>query len=509
MNKSESSAIPEPQDSTTITDHISSPLDAPSTDFKSLVSAEVEVPVVSLQATAAQGSVAAAHPVGDILVHPAEAITARPARRRHFYPHIPHPHMPPVRVSKRIHMPAKVHTFDSLRYANYRYIWASSFFFSAGFWLQMVIVGWLTYQLTQSALLTSVAMGLDALPILLAGPLGGVIVDVWDKRKLMTVVLIYQSLLALAFGISVLAGGTQAWHIFAFVFLMGISWIITDPARMSLIPSVVPKQNLVNGFALNSLAFSITRLASPAIGGAILAFAGPGPALLIEAALLATAGAMILGLQLEQKPKPKLNVRSAIDDMLEGVRYIRSEKLVLGLLMFGFIPPVMIIPFFHGLIPVYAAEVFKVGPATLGLLMASVGAGSMLGTLVLASLGDIRRKGRIILGCVTVTSLSMVAMALNDSLSLAFPILMIGSIGVMGYFSTAHATIQSILPDEIRGRVSGIYILTFGFMPAGSLVAGVISESMGAPTATLLSAGAVAILTVIMAVSFRRLWRMA
>lgn len=464
---------------------------------------------MSLQATVAQSSVATAHPVGDIIVHPAEAVTARPAKHRHFYPHIPHPHMPPIRMSKHIHMPSKVHTFDSFRYTNYRFIWASSFFFSAGFWLQMVVVGWLTYQLTQSALLTSLAMGLDALPILLAGPLGGVIVDVWDKRKLMTVVLTYQSLLALAFGISVIVGDTQAWHIFAFVFFMGISWVITDPARMSLIPSVVPKKNLVNGFALNSLAFATTRLASPAIGGAILAFAGPGPALLIEAALLATAAAMILGLKLAPKPKPKLNIRSAFDDIMEGVRYIRSEKLILGLLLFGFVPPVMVIPFFHGLIPVYAAEVFDVGPATLGLLMASVGAGSMLGTLVLASLGDIRRKGRIILGCITITSLAMVAMSLNDSLMLAFPILMVGSIGVMGYFSTAHATIQSMLPDEIRGRVSGIYILTFGFMPAGSLTAGFIAESMGAPMATQISAVVVLALTIAMAIGFRRLWRLA
>ena len=463
---------------------------------------------MSLQATSAKALVATAHPVGDILVHPTEAIAAPPVRRRHHYPHIPHPHIPPIRMGKAIHMPSKVHTFDSMSYSNYRFIWASTFLLSAGYWLQVLIVGWLTYQLTQSALMTSIVMGLDALPILLAGPLGGVIVDLWDKRKLMTVVLTYQSLLALAFGISVLVGGVQTWHIFAFVFMMGMSWIIIDPARMALIPSVVPKRNLVNAFALNSLAFSITRLAAPAIGGAILLLAGPGPALLIQAAFLAAAAAMILGLRLEPKPRPKLNLRSAFDDIMEGIRFIRSDKLVLGLLLFGVVPPVMVIPFFHGLIPVYAAEVFGVGPGTLGLLMAGVGAGSMLGTLVLASLGDIPRKGRVILGCVMLTSLSMVAMALNDSLVLAFPILMVGSIGVMGYFSTAQATIQSRLPDEIRGRVSGIYILTFGFMPAGSVVAGLIAQSLGAPVATILSAGAVAALTMIMAVRFKTLWRL-
>ena len=502
MNKSESSAVPEPQESAASADLIQSPLDAPSPDVKSLVQAEAEAPAVSLQATTAQRLVAATHPVGDLLEHPAEATMAPPVRPRHQYPHIPHPRLRPV------HMPTVVRTFDSFRHTNYRFLWASTFFFSAGYWLQMIIVGWLTYQLTQSALLTSVVMGLDALPILLAGPLGGVIVDAWDKRKLMTVVLIYQSLLSLAFGVSVLAGVTQVWHIFAFVFLMGLSWIITDPARMALIPSMVPRQSLVNAFALNSLAFSVTRLAAPAIGGAILAIAGAGPALLVEAVLLAAAGAVILGLRLEPKSKSKMNIRSAIDDVMEGVRYIRSEKLVLTLLLFGLVPSVMVMPFFHGLIPVYAAEVFNVGPVTLGLLMASAGAGSVMGTLALASLGDMRRKGRVILGCVALASLAMVAMAFNPSLSLAYPILMVGSIGLMGYYSTAQATIQSILPDKIRGRVSGIYIMTFGLMPVGSLAAGLIAESMGAPTATFLSAIAVAVLTIIMATGFRELWRL-
>lgn len=502
MNKSESSAILNLQDSPAFIDLTHSPLDAPSPDVKSLVSAEAEVPAVSMQATVAQASVATAHPVGDIIVHPAGAVMVPPARRRPFYPHIPHPHIRPV------HLPSKVHTFDSFSYTSYRYMWLSSFLFSAGFWLQVVIVGWLTYQLTQSALLTSIAMGLDALPILLAGPLGGVIVDTWDKRKLMTVVLAYQTLLALGFGISVIAGGTQAWHIFAFVFLMGISWIITDPARMSIIPSVVPRHNLVNAFALNSLAFSLTRLAAPALGGVILAVAGAGAALLIEALFLAAASAMMLGLRLPAKPRTFLNARSTINDIKDGAAYIKSNRLLSGLFLFGLLPPVLIIPFFHGLLPVYAAEVFNAGPTTLGLLMSSIGAGAILGTLTLASMGDTRRNGRIMLGCVALAALSMIALAMNSDLRLAYPIIMLGSIGVMGYFSISMATVQGMLPDGIRGRVTGIYMLTFGLMPVGSLMAGIVAQSMGASAANLIAA------TIVLAVLgcgtffYRDLWQL-
>ena len=360
--------------------------------------------------------------------------------------------------------------------------------------MQQVIIGWLTYELTQSALLTSLVMGLDALPILIAGPIGGLLVDRWDKRKLLSGVFVYQSLLALGFGTMVLLGDVNAWHVFSFVFMMGIGWVIVDPARMALIPAIVPRHSLVNAFALNSLAFSLTRLAIPAIGGALIVFSGAGVALLLQGVLVAVAAALALGLgTFATSGQPKLNARGALSEILEGVRYIRDTPVVLGLMLFGFLPTVLISPFLHGLIPVYAAEVYDVGPATLGLLMSAVGAGFLTGTLLLASIGDVPHKGLMILGCIALICVSMVAFALNPSIALAFPIVAIGSMGTMGYFSITGATMQSILPDGIRGRVSGIYILTFGAMPAGNLAAGVISENMGAPTATLIACGLVVV----------------
>ena len=360
--------------------------------------------------------------------------------------------------------------------------------------MQQVIIGWLTYQLTQSALLTSLVMGLDALPILIAGPLGGLLVDRWDKRKLLSGVFAYQALLSLGFALLVLLGNVNAWHIFGFVFLMGVGWVIADPARMALIPAIVPRHSLVNAFALNSLAFSITRLAIPAMGGTLLAFAGAGMALLLQGALVAVAAAMALGLgAFASAGQSKLNPRAAISEILDGVRYIRENPVVLGLLLLGFIPAVLVSPFLHGLIPVYAAEVYKVGPVTLGLLMSSVGAGFLTGTLVIASLGDIQRKGPMITGCIALIAVSMAALALNPSINLAYPLVAIGSMGTMGFFSITGATMQSILPDNIRGRVSGIYIMTFGAMPAGNLAAGVISQNMGAPAATLIACGLVVV----------------
>ena len=502
MNKNGSDAFRKPESYSLTTDLTTEQFtDTAEQSVKSLVSTDAPVPDVSIAPTPEQLDVAAAHPVGDATRRSRRGgySSRRSSSRGRLRPRIGKPRVPRMRaphIQPRVPRvrPVRVHTFDSFLHRDYRFLWASTLFFSGAFWMQQVIIGWLTYQLTQSALLTSLVMGLDALPILIAGPLGGLLVDRWDKRKLLSGVFAYQALLSLGFALLVLLGNVNAWHIFGFVFLMGVGWVIADPARMALIPAIVPRHSLVNAFALNSLAFSITRLAIPAMGGTLLAFVGAGMALLLQGALVAVAAAMALGLgAFASAGQSKLNPRAAISEILDGVRYIRENPVVLGLLLLGFIPAVLVSPFLHGLIPVYAAEVYKVGPVTLGLLMSSVGAGFLTGTLVIASLGDIQRKGPMITGCIVLIAVSMAALALNPSINLAYPLVAIGSMGTMGFFSITGATMQSILPDNIRGRVSGIYIMTFGAMPAGNLAAGVISQNMGAPAATLIACGLVVV----------------
>ena len=516
MNKNGSGAFRKPDSYSLSTDLTTEQITdtAEQQSVKSLVSTNVPVPDVSIAPTPEQLDVATAHPVGEVLVAPAGADKAAAIPRRRLRPHIRKPRVPRMRAPRiqarvpRVR-PIRVHTFDSFLHRDYRFLWASTLFFSGAFWMQQVIIGWLTYKLTQSALLTSLVMGLDALPILIAGPLGGLLVDRWDKRKLLSGVFAYQSLLSLGFALLVQLGNVNAWHIFGFVFLMGVGWVIADPARMSLIPAIVPRHSLVNAFALNSLAFSITRLAIPAAGGALLAFSGPGVALLLQSALVGVAAAIALGLGVfASAGQSKLDAGAAISEILEGVRYIRENSVALGLLLLGFIPAVLVSPFLHGLIPVYAAEVYKVGPATLGLLMSAVGAGFLAGTLIIASMGDVPRKGLMIMGCIALISVSMLALALSPTITLAYPLVAIGSMGTMGFFSITGATMQSILPDRIRGRVSGIYIMTFGAMPAGNLTAGIISENMGAPAATLIACGLVVLAAVALMALFPSLRRL-
>jgi MFS family permease len=283
--------------------------------------------------------------------------------------------------------------------------------------------------------------------------------------------------------------------------------VILDPARASLVSTSVPGESLVNAFALNSLGFSVTRLAAPAIGGGLLAVAGPGPALVIEAIMQFLAVIAALAIQLPVTERAELRLKTAFSRLLEGARYVKGQPVILSVIALSIVPPMMSFPFFNGLMPVFAAEVFETGSIGLGLLMSSLGAGSVLGTLVLASFGNVQRKGRLIILSVAVTSVTMLLFSQVTSMYLAYPVLIASSVGMMVFFSTSSALVQSIVPDEFRGRVTSISMFSFGMMPIGSFIAGILAQRLGAPTAMLIASGVVAFLLGAFLMNSRLLWR--
>lgn len=438
-------------------------------------------------------------------------VVIEPPRPRRM-PRIPAPRVRAPKIAKPkmrpIRMPARVRTFDSFRYGDYVLLWLATAFSSGGFWLQQVIVGWLAYDVTGSAFWTSLALGLDALPILFVGPLGGLLVDKLDRRKLMAWIYAYQAAVTSAFAAVVLLGALQTWHIFAFIFFMGLSWVISDPARMSLIPNIVPRERLVNAFALNSMAFSVTRLAAPAVGGLLIAGAGVGYALAVEVALQLCAAAAVIPLKAAAANKRSaLRLGDVFRDLAEGARYVLNMPVILMLFALAALPAILVMPSIQGLMPVYAAEVFGVDARGLGLLLSAVGAGSTLGTFALASVGDIRAKGAALLVSVSVVALTTLAFSVNGLFQTAYINLMILSAATMTVFSITGAVVQGTVSDEFRGRVSGLYMITWGLYPFGSLASGYLADRFGAPSATQIAGCALILAFALGAWKFRRLWR--
>ena len=183
----------------------------------------------------------------------ADVPVAAPARHRY------RPTFRPVRIGVR------VHTIDSLRHRNFRLLWTATLLAGGAGWTHQVVVGWLTFYMTQSALLTSLALGLGALPFLFVGPVAGVLADGWDRRKLLALCFGYQATITAGFAGLLVVGSIETWHMFAFVLATGLSSAVLHPAMMSLLPNTVPRESLLNAFALRSLAFNATRLTVPAL----------------------------------------------------------------------------------------------------------------------------------------------------------------------------------------------------------------------------------------------------
>lgn len=408
-------------------------------------------------------------------------------------------------------VPKKIHTFDNFRSINYRYLWLSTAIFSGAFWLQQVVIGWLAYEITKSPLLTTFIMGLDALPILLGGPLGGAISDKFDKRYLLTFIYSYQAVLMIIFSIIIITGQNNTWTIMSFVLLMGLAWTIHDPARMSLLSSIVPKENLINAFALNSMAFSLMRLLVPALGGIMIATIGVWPILIIEATLMILAGIVVQlvatsGNDGKRTAKHNLSLVAIFPEMKSGIRFVFDHPTIIGFMFMTFLMVILVVPFFSALIPVYSATIYNVGAKGLGLLLSAAGLGSLLGTMILASYGRIKRPGIISFNVLVMIAILMIAVSLNKHYELGLLLTMLISGAMMTFFSVVGATVQSILPEHMRGKVTGIYMMCWGLIPFGAMTSGFIANGIGADLATRIGALLLTVGVTISFFVFRNVW---
>ena len=165
-------------------------------------------------------------------------------------------------------------TFSSLRHTDFRYLCSGTFMMSAGQWIQQVTLGWLVYDLTGNSMLLGSLNGLRALPFLVTGPMAGVAADRMDRKRLLLRTQWVLIVTAVLMGALVASGLLQVWHVFVFTLITGIAWTFTEPVRQSMIPSLVPKEDLANAIALNSGGFNLMKIIGPALGGLMIALFG-------------------------------------------------------------------------------------------------------------------------------------------------------------------------------------------------------------------------------------------
>jgi len=369
---------------------------------------------------------------------------------------------------------------------------------SAGQWIQQVTLGWLLYDLTGNSMLLGALNGLRALPFLVTGPLAGVAADRMDRRKLLLQTQSVLIITAVLMGALVASPFLHVWHIFLFTLITGVAWTITEPVRMSMIPNVVPKEDLANAVALNSGGFNLMKVIGPALGGALIAWFGAAENFFLQA--IAYSGVLAMIYWMHMPPQRIENKsKSALANLKEGFAYVLSTPAVLALMTLAYVPRIFAVPY-QILMPVFQKDVLQVGPEGLGLLMAAPGVGAVIAVLTLASLGSrIKQQGLLLVGSIIVLGGFLVLFSQITWFPLALVVLVLVGIFQMLFLASTATILQMMVPDELRGRVLSLYMLDRGFMPLGALFAGATAHFIGAPLTVAIMGAIVILLTLVVA----------
>lgn len=388
--------------------------------------------------------------------------------------------------------------FSSLRHRDFRLLWISVLFTSSGQWMEQVALGWLVFEMTDSAFMLGAVMFCRAVPFLIFGSIGGVIADRIDRRNMMAVGQAVLTLLILLLSILIIFQWIQVWHVFVIAFSTGIVWSFLMPVRQALVPDLVGKDDLMNAISLNSAAFQATRIFGPALAGFLVGAIGVGGTFLFETAAHMAVIFIVLAMRVPANTSSARHA-SMMQNLGEGFQYVLKSPVVLSLLLLAMFPMVFGMPY-ATLMPVFARDVLNIGASGLGILMSAPGIGALAAALTLAGLNNFKKKGWLLLAGACLFGVFLVAFAVTAWLPLALFFLVMLGLSSITFMAVNNTLLQTIVPNEVRGRVMGIYSLDMGLVPFGSLLAGGIASIYGAPAALAFMGAALAIFVVIMAI---------
>jgi MFS family permease len=337
------------------------------------------------------------------------------------------------------------------------------------------------------------------IPVWLFGPWAGVVLDRFSRRNVLFITQIVQMIQAFLLAWLTFSGQIEVWHVMALSALRGLANAFDAPARQAFVVEMVGKEDLSNAIGLNSTMFSLARFVGPAFGALILALFGTGWAFIFNGVTFLAILISLLMMKIE-KVQRRPSVQSPLGDLLEGFRYIWSEKSIAALMMLAFV----IAMFgwnFSTLMPVMAKDVFGQGETGFGMLRAANGFGSVFGALLVTYLSTRIGRGRRLGILNLIFPITLIAFAFAPTYPLALIMIAIVGITIIPQLSLCNMLIQSIVPDEIRGRVMSVYtLMIFGATPLGSLLAGIMADQISAPWAIAISAVVVIIMSLVIRV---------
>jgi MFS family permease len=378
--------------------------------------------------------------------------------------------------------------FSSLKNRNFRLLWIGGMFSHVGDEMQMVAVSWLVLELTHSPFLMGIAALFQGLPRLFFGPIGGVIADRKNRYRLLMIYQAGEMGLAFVFAVMVLSGKIAYWHVLVLLPFFGFLKAVYVIARQAYLFDLVGKDDLMNALAVHSSGMNLAKVIGPSIAGILIGMVGVGWCLLING--LSFIGILVSFLMMHppESFKKEIHYPSFLQGLREPFVYLKEDRTILLLIatsfsfmLFGLQSTVVL--------PLFARFVLDVGATGFGFLMASMGAGAVIGGVIMAGLGDIQKKGLFFLTSTLFYGILLLLFSASSWFTVSLVLILL--VGMMEMFSrTLNQTLVQLLsPDALRGRILGVYMLDRGVRPLGGFLMGSGASLLGAPLALAIGGG--------------------
>jgi MFS family permease len=374
--------------------------------------------------------------------------------------------------------PASNSTFSALRHRNFQLYFGGQLISNIGTWTQIIAQGWVVYQIGHSELTLGLVAFASAIPVLAISPWGGVVVDRVSRRSLLMLTQAGSMLLAFVLAALSFSGTVKEWHVIVLAALLGAVNAFDAPARQAFVPEMVGKEDLPNAIALNSMMFNSARVIGPALAGMLLAIIGAAWCFTLNGISFL---AVIAGLWLMRLPPHQAahNPASPWRQLVSGLQYTARNREMSALILlslvfsvFGFSYPT--------LLPAFVEKVLHQGVMAYGWVNTASGLGAVSGAFLLAHRGSNGRRGQLLVLTNIAFPLILIAFSFIAFYALSLVLAFGLGVGFMVQFTTMNTLLQTRVDDSFRGRVMGLYTLTFfGFAPFGNLLIGFLGEKFG------------------------------
>lgn len=389
----------------------------------------------------------------------------------------------------------------ALRHRNYRLFFSGQLISVTGSWMQTVAESWLVYQLTGSAVLLGVVGFASQFPIFLLAPVGGAVADRYPRHRILLATQTSAMILAFVLSALTLTGTITVPLLVTIAALLGIVNAFDIPARQSFVVEMVGREDLVNAIALNSSIFNSARIIGPSIAGVLVGAIGEGWCFFVNGASYIAVLAGLLSMTVPPR-RPVPLTGSPVGRIVEGFTFVwRTRPIGTLLLLLGFLSFVAM-PY-SVLMPIFADQILNGGPRGLGVLMGAAGVGALAGALTLAARRGVKGLGRWVAMAAAGFGAGLVLFSLSRTFWLSAAILVPMGYCMIVAMAASNTLIQSMVPDNMRGRVMAVYSMMFmGMAPLGALTAGAVADHIGAPWTVRLGG----VLSVLAAAGFA--WRL-